>query len=147
MFHIRGILVFRGEEKGDSAMTDVHEPRQELVTKMDAWNPIFFGDLEYVFGYALAGTQFQLYALYPDKSKQYPEGGCGVNIKSIGGLLNLERIADRCMLLQYMINIAKVFKVMEPKLPRGGPFLEQTNRTGSEMVLEIIRNWSFFQGM
>ena len=98
MFHIRGILVFRGEEKGDSANTTVNEPRQELVTKIGGWNPIFFGNLEYIFGYALAGTRFQLCGLSPDKSTQYPEGACGVRIKSIGGLLNLENIAADLLL-------------------------------------------------
>jgi hypothetical protein len=35
---------------------------------MVVWNPVFFGTLPYVFGYALAGSLFEIYALYPDVS-------------------------------------------------------------------------------
>ena len=58
---IHQLLVIRGEEKGDSSGDSLYGAADELTSKMEAWNPLFFGELPYVFGYALAGTKFRFY--------------------------------------------------------------------------------------
>jgi hypothetical protein len=121
MLMIRQLLVIRGEEKGDSSRATLRDAANELTSKMEAWNPLFFGELPYVFGYALAGTKFQLYALHPDGSVHYLGGACGVRQSAIGRQLDLTFLDDRFVLLQYMINLVRVLQVMEPLVPHDAP--------------------------
>ncbi|KAG1705996.1 hypothetical protein DVH05_002559 [Phytophthora capsici] len=58
ILHISGLLLLRGEEKGDS--TDLHESGAKLIRKMRHWNPMFYGDLPYILGYATSGEQLRL---------------------------------------------------------------------------------------
>jgi len=109
--------VIRGEEKGDSSGDSLYGAADELTSKMEAWNPLFFGELPYVFGYALAGTKFRFYALHPDTSRHHAGGSCGVRKTQIGRELDLAYLDERFLLLQYMINLVRVLQVMEPLIP------------------------------
>jgi hypothetical protein len=116
------LLVFRGEEKGHSSGKRMQDAAAELNEKMDSWNSLFFGELKYVFGYALVGTSFQLYALHPDPSSNRGFGGAsGVRSVEIGNLLNLSHIKDRFVLLQYMARFVRIFELIYDLMPRDAP--------------------------
>jgi len=122
MCYIRNLLVIRGEEKGDTSWATLSDAAEELTSKMDTWNPLFFGELPYVFGYALRGAKFQLYALFPDPAPPIRiEGGAsGVRKIPIGKELDLTYIDDKMALLQYMINLVRILQAMEPLVPSEG---------------------------
>lgn len=121
LMHIRNLLVFRGEEKKDGV--DIAEAARELTSKMESWNPLFFGDIPYIFGYALAGTEFQLYALHPDLSQKDGVNPVQTLTTEICEVLHLGRAADRIRLLQYMINLVCVFQAIAKLVPSDAPML------------------------
>ena len=94
------LLVFKREEKSDYGGT-LADAAEKLTSKMESWNPLFFGDLPYIFGYALSGTLFQMYALFPDQSQHYAGGSPGVRKCPIGDKLDLAYLSARVTLLQY----------------------------------------------
>ncbi|KAG6942650.1 hypothetical protein JG688_00018003 [Phytophthora aleatoria] len=58
ILHYLGMVLLRGEEK--SAATDVDVPCKELTKKMYTWNPMFYGDLPYILGYATSGERLRV---------------------------------------------------------------------------------------
>lgn len=48
-------LVFKGEEKAET--WEYNTAVEELRTKCDTWNRLYFGNLEYFFAYAAAGDE------------------------------------------------------------------------------------------
>ncbi|CAG8575340.1 11348_t:CDS:2, partial [Paraglomus occultum] len=50
---LKGVLVFKGEEKADEA--DFATAEQELRNKTSQWRPTHFANLDYIFSYAAAG--------------------------------------------------------------------------------------------
>ena len=50
-------LVLRGEEKRSTE--DLEVAHVELITKLDEWSPMFYGNLPFVFGYATGGLRIQ----------------------------------------------------------------------------------------
>ena len=128
MFFIKDVVVFRGEERGVSFGCTSEDAAQSLTSKMESWNPLFFGELPYVFGYALFGLSFQLYALHPDSSIRYAGGACGVQKTPLGKQINLAFINERFLLLQYMANLVRVLQVMEPLVPPDAPPIGEIQR-------------------
>ena len=121
MFFIHQLLVIRGEEKAEGANASLEQAASELISKMDTWHTLFFGELPYVFGYACCGTQFQFYALHPNKTVSRPGGVPGVNLTKIGNQLDLAFVDERFRLLKYIINLVRVFEVMEHQIPEDAP--------------------------
>eukprot|EP00644_Phytophthora_capsici_P011560 jgi/Phyca11/537210/estExt2_fgenesh1_pg.C_PHYCAscaffold_790005 len=58
LLHYLGMVLLRGEEK--SATTEIDEPVKELTAKMSWWNPMFYGDLPYILGYATSGARLRV---------------------------------------------------------------------------------------
>ncbi|GMF12650.1 unnamed protein product [Phytophthora lilii] len=58
ILHYDGMVLLRGEEKSSSTVIDVS--CKELTKKMRKWNPMFYGDLPYILGYATSGTRLKI---------------------------------------------------------------------------------------
>jgi hypothetical protein len=58
ILHYDGMVLLRGEEK--SASTPIAKSSKELTKKMRKWNPIFYGDLPYILGYATSGAGLKI---------------------------------------------------------------------------------------
>ncbi|KAH9254109.1 hypothetical protein BASA81_007984 [Batrachochytrium salamandrivorans] len=126
LLHINNLLVFRGEEKKEGGSLD--DAARELTSKMEVWNPLFFGDIPYIIGYAMAGTKFQLYALHPDLSKQSNVDGVPVLSTAVSDKLSLDAVADRILLVQYMINMVRVLQAFANMVPDDAPKLSDEYR-------------------
>ncbi|OWY98877.1 hypothetical protein PHMEG_00030237 [Phytophthora megakarya] len=61
ILHYNGLVLFRGEEKNAATKLDVS--LDELVSKMRSWNPMFYGELPYILGYATSGPMLRLVAI------------------------------------------------------------------------------------
>lgn len=55
--YLRKSLIFRGEEK--KSEEDLETAQTELTQKLGQWNPIFYGNLPFVFAYATGGLAIQ----------------------------------------------------------------------------------------
>ncbi|KAG1693370.1 hypothetical protein DVH05_023456 [Phytophthora capsici] len=68
LLHYLGMVLLRGEER--SATTEIDVPLKELTAKMSCWNPMFYGDLPYILGYATSGARLRVVMidrhLHPD---------------------------------------------------------------------------------
>ncbi|KAG6951689.1 hypothetical protein JG687_00013450, partial [Phytophthora cactorum] len=58
ILHYDGMVLLRGEEKSASTFVDVS--CKELTSKMRKWNPMFYGDLPYILGYATSGARLKI---------------------------------------------------------------------------------------
>ncbi|KAJ2267262.1 hypothetical protein EV176_005320 [Coemansia sp. RSA 451] len=91
---LNGQLVFKGEEKKAG---DVRNIALELVDKMIPGSVGKDGKLEYLLGYATAGSRVLFECIYGDGK-----------MSECSDILNLERVADRVSLLVIMINVVRV---------------------------------------
>ncbi|KAE9355414.1 hypothetical protein PR003_g2878 [Phytophthora rubi] len=58
ILHYYGLVLLRGEERSSSTVIDVS--CKELTKKMRKWNPMFYGDLPYILGYATSGPRLKI---------------------------------------------------------------------------------------
>ncbi|KAJ1859319.1 hypothetical protein GGH12_002324 [Coemansia sp. RSA 1822] len=91
---LNGQLVFKGEEKKAG---DVRRIALELVDKMIPGSVGKDGKLDYLLGYATAGSRVLFECIYADRK-----------MSECSDILNLERVADRVSLLIIMINVVRV---------------------------------------
>ncbi|KAJ2824602.1 hypothetical protein IWW50_003258 [Coemansia erecta] len=91
---LNGQLVFKGEEKKAG---DVRHIALELVDKMIPGSVGKDGKLDYLLGYATAGTRVLFECIYGDGE-----------MSECSDILNLERIADRVSLIVILINAMRV---------------------------------------
>lgn len=54
----QGLVLLRGEEKNFSSSVD--EACGEITMKMLKWNPMFYGNLPYILGYATSGSELKI---------------------------------------------------------------------------------------
>ncbi|KAJ2084428.1 hypothetical protein H4R24_000058 [Coemansia sp. RSA 988] len=91
---LNGLLVFKGEEK---KCGDVRNIALELVDKMIPGSVGKDGKLEYLLGYATAGTRVLFECIYDDSK-----------MSECSDILNLERIADRVAMIVILINVVRI---------------------------------------
>ncbi|KAJ2611329.1 hypothetical protein H4S08_003210 [Coemansia sp. RSA 1365] len=91
---LNGLLVFKGEEKKNG---DVRNIALELVDKMLPGSVGKNGKLEYLLGYATAGTRVLFECIYDDSK-----------MSECSDILNLERISDRVTMIVILINVVRI---------------------------------------
>ncbi|KAH9253691.1 hypothetical protein BASA81_008309 [Batrachochytrium salamandrivorans] len=121
LLYIGNLLVFRGEEKKQGAPISV--AHTELTSKMEVWNPLFFGDIPYIIGYALAGSRFQLYALHPNARAQRTPNAVLTRSTPVSPVLDLANVTDRITLIKYMVNLVRVLQALAEMAPEDAPKL------------------------
>ncbi|CAG8771210.1 3304_t:CDS:2, partial [Dentiscutata erythropus] len=93
--NLNDVLVFKGEEKPTE--DGLKDAKNELISKMRAWNRCLFGDLKYILAYAAGGAHLQFYAIDPS--------------------FNLHLISDTLNALICIFNIHRIIRSMESLLP------------------------------
>ncbi|CAK4665499.1 unnamed protein product, partial [Aphanomyces euteiches] len=58
ILHYDGMVLLRGEEKSSTTVIDAS--CDELTKKMRKWNPMLYGDLPYILGYATSGSRLKI---------------------------------------------------------------------------------------
>ncbi|KAF0552254.1 hypothetical protein F8M41_022211 [Gigaspora margarita] len=101
---LNNVLIFKGEEK--LANDDLDDAKNELISKMRAWNRCLYGDLKYILAYAAGGALLQFYAI--DSS---------FNLHLISDILDIGNLKDRVMALICIFNIHRIIRSMESLLP------------------------------
>ncbi|KAJ1736266.1 hypothetical protein LPJ61_000050 [Coemansia biformis] len=95
---INGLLVFKGEEK---ASGKVRTSAKQLVDKMLPGSVGKNGKLDYLLGYATAGSRILFECIYGDDE-----------MSECSDILNLERVSDRVTLLVILINAMRVARTL-----------------------------------
>jgi hypothetical protein len=118
LFYVDAFLILRGEEK--KIMSELAAAKTELSGKLKSWNPVIFGALNYVFGFACAGEYFQLYAIGPR----------GV-ITNISQIFDLQKVQSRFELFFSIINLARVIKTIHGRIPYTSVMMYQPMKRGA----------------
>ncbi|KAJ2454936.1 hypothetical protein EV183_001197 [Coemansia sp. RSA 2336] len=93
-----GQLVFKGEEKKSG---DVRNIALELTEKMIPGSVGKDGKLEYMIGYATAGSSILFECIYGDEK-----------MSECSEILDIERVADRVTLILILINVMRVSRIL-----------------------------------
>ncbi|KAJ1831904.1 hypothetical protein LPJ63_003940 [Coemansia sp. RSA 2711] len=91
---LNGLLVFKGEEKKAG---DVRHIALELIDKMIPGSVGKDGKLDYLLGYATAGSRVLFECIHGDGK-----------MSECSDILNLERVADRVTLIVILLNVVRV---------------------------------------
>lgn len=78
---------------------------------MTGSKPLVSRGIPYVFGYALSGTNFQLYALHPEPTGE-KDTSTSITSTPVGAQLDLGKVADRIRLLKYIINLVRILQAL-----------------------------------
>ena len=123
LFYVNNCLILRGEEKKDTA--GLVTAKNELIQKMKNWNNAIYGSLNYVFAYVCAGPSFLLCAISP------------LGITDISRVLDLQILKDRFDLFFLLINLARVIKTIEGRIPLQCPMLYNLMKRADGGTIEI----------
>jgi len=105
LFYVNSFLSLRGEEK--KTTMDLTSAQAELGKKLKSWNPVLFGALNYIFGFACAGESFQLYAMGPSGM-----------VTDISRVFDLRQVNHRYELFFCIINLARLIKTIRGRIPQ-----------------------------
>ncbi|CAG8694214.1 13878_t:CDS:2 [Funneliformis mosseae] len=100
---LKSALVFKGEEK--EALEDIAKAEHELLNKAKLWNPLYFGNLQYIFAYVAAGNFIR-----------------SLNIKVVSQDFDLSLVVDRILTVVTSINITRCLLHFIPQIPTNMPY-------------------------
>ena len=118
LFFYNHMVVLRGELKDDRSQIEM--AKQELTEKMLSWQKVVFGDLPYLFAFAMAGSDFRLCLLF------------GVNGETVCEELfsyNIEEVSHRLLLYINMINMFRIIVQLKDLIPKDAPEMFQEHRS------------------
>ncbi|KAJ2163157.1 hypothetical protein GGF46_000086 [Coemansia sp. RSA 552] len=95
---LNGQLVFKGEEKRHGTVRHIAE---ELIDKMIPGSVGPNGKLEYLLGYATAGSRILFECIYADGK-----------MSECSDIINIERVADRVTLLIILVNMIRIARTL-----------------------------------
>ena len=119
------LLLLRGEEKSSGCSIDT--PLTELTKKMHQWNPMFYGELPFILGYATSGAWISIVAI--DQQLVRHEI-----------LVNISIFINQASVLKFFYNAAFFFEIMVNKSNRQGVtrFLPYTSLTDGNRTMELV---------
>ncbi|KAG2787509.1 hypothetical protein PC129_g12412 [Phytophthora cactorum] len=127
--HTENLVLLRGEEK--DIKENIEDSCAELTSKMREWNPLFYGELPYILGYATSGERLHLVAIDHKRRVQTIlrlRSVIGNKSKAIRAFFNLAFIFDK------MITVSKR-KYSTPQLWK--PYTNSVNTC----TMQLEHNW------
>lgn len=105
------LLLFKGEEKASSGEFNIAV--EELEEKFNVLDPIYFGKIQFMIGYAVAGSTVQFYAIDGSiEAKKKPS-----ILSPLTSKLNASNFIDRITILRTVINIAHIILTISDNIP------------------------------
>jgi len=119
------LLLLRGEEKCSGFPIAI--PLKELTDKMHQWNPVFYGELPFILGYATSGASISIVAI--DQRLMRHEI-----------LTNTSILIDQANVLKFFYNVAFFVEIMANKSNRQGAckFFPYTPITNGIRTMELM---------
>jgi hypothetical protein len=99
------VLLFKGEEKGD--FKDFQIAEHELVDKFDKFDPLNFGNIQFMICYAVAGSNLRFYAINGS-----PNANSLNRLVSLSDRLDIKNSRDRVSILCIVVNIARIIRTV-----------------------------------
>jgi hypothetical protein len=128
LFYVDSFLILRGEEKRSSF--ELVDAKKELTDKLTVWNPVLFGNLNYIFGFACAGEFFQFYAMGPNT----------VMATEISEVFDLSKVSSRYELFFCIINLARVIKTIRKRIPKTSIMMFNPVKRLNGVTIEITND-------
>ncbi|CAB4374990.1 unnamed protein product [Rhizophagus irregularis] len=105
------VLLFKGEEKADAKDFSIAE--RELEDKFNKFDPLNFGNIQFMLCYAVAGPNLRFYAI--DGS---PNASPLNRLVPLSNRLDIKNSRDRVSILCIVINIARIIRTVSGRIPR-----------------------------
>ncbi|GES88402.1 hypothetical protein RCL_jg5311.t1 [Rhizophagus clarus] len=105
------LLLFKGEEKASSG--EFNAAVEELEEKFNVLDPICFGKIQFMIGYAIAGSTVRFYAIDGSvEAKKKPS-----ILSPLTSELNASNLVDRFTILRTVVNIARIILTISDNIP------------------------------
>ncbi|GES95131.1 hypothetical protein RCL_jg19337.t1 [Rhizophagus clarus] len=102
---INDVLLFKGEEKADAKDFSIAE--RELEDKFNTFDPLNFGNIQFMLCYAVAGPNLRFYAI---------DGSQNANplnrLVPLSNRLDIKNSRDRVSILCIVVNIARIIRTV-----------------------------------
>lgn len=100
-----GVLIFKGEEKAE--IDDFPVAVRELTDKFNKFDPLYFGDIQFMICYVVAGSKLCFYAI------NGPSNTNPLNhLVPLSNLLDIKNSRDRISILSIIVNIARIIRTV-----------------------------------
>ncbi|KAG0563060.1 hypothetical protein KC19_8G002200 [Ceratodon purpureus] len=86
---------------GEDKLHGLHAAEADLRLKVEPLNPMYYGEVKFIVGYIVAGSQFQWVYIGRDGSK---------DIHRMNPPLNLSKLVDCC---SFLLNLGNVFQLLQ----------------------------------
>jgi len=124
LFYVNQFLILRGEEKKSKGELNI--AKRELVDKLKKWNVLTFGNLKYIFGFACGGEFFTFCAMSPSGM-----------IFDVSRIFDLDSVVDRFEILICVINLARLFRTLAHRIPKGSVMMYNPIQRPNGCTIEI----------
>ncbi|CAB4400459.1 unnamed protein product [Rhizophagus irregularis] len=104
------VLLFKGEEKADAKDFSIAE--RELEDKFNKFDPLNFGNIQFMLCYAVAGPNLRFYAI--DGS---PNANPLNHLVPLSNRLDIKNSRDRVSILCIVVNIARIIRTVSGRIP------------------------------
>ena len=106
-----GVLLFKGEEKAEA--DDFSVAVDELKEKFNKFDPLYFGNVQFMVCYAVAGPLLGFYAINGS-----PNANPLNRLVPLSNRLNIRNSRDRVSILCMVVNIARIIRTVSNTIPR-----------------------------
>ncbi|GES74974.1 hypothetical protein RCL_jg13042.t1 [Rhizophagus clarus] len=104
------VLLFKGEEKAE--IGNFSEAVDELEGKFDKFDPMYFGDIQFMIYYAVAGPRLRFYAIDGSPNTNPPS-----RLVALSNQLDMSNRRDRVSILCVVVNIARIMRTVSNTIP------------------------------
>ncbi|GES96953.1 hypothetical protein RCL_jg4089.t1 [Rhizophagus clarus] len=123
------LLLFKGEEKASSGEFNVAV--EELEEKFNVLVPICFGKIQFMIGYAIAGSTVRFYAIDSSvEAKKKPS-----ILFPLTGELNASNLVNRFTILRTVVNIARIILTISDNIPNTLIPLGKRQKLGHSFIM------------
>ncbi|KAF0465663.1 crinkler family protein [Gigaspora margarita] len=104
------VLLFKGEEKAVNA--DFPKAVNELEEKFNKFDPMYFGNIQFMICYAAAGTRLRFFAIDGSSNTNSPS-----RLIALSNQLDINTRRDRISILCIVVNIARIIRTVSNTIP------------------------------
>ncbi|RHZ62043.1 hypothetical protein Glove_344g93 [Diversispora epigaea] len=104
------VLLFKGEEK--AGIEDFQKATDELEEKFNKFDPMFFGNIQFMICYAAAGAKLRFYAIDGSPNTNPPS-----RLVALSSQFDMINRRDRVSILCIVVNIARIMRTVSNIIP------------------------------
>lgn len=119
---VRGVLLFKGEDKRVKTMAALEGAQIELLAKMASWKPIHMGSIPFILGHAAAGSLVQFCCIRPCRQGDMTGIFCDNKhtLCLTSDILDVDEPQDRLRFVLIVINAFRILVASRSAAPSQG---------------------------